>query len=305
MLTTEWVVGLWTGHGWELPGNPNPYPDRMLRRIYERNLIPYQTGFVEARQPAAVQFVRGVHGDFVGYAGDLITDQILEFGAHTRNEIAFLTSVVRRGDAVIDLGAHIGTFTVPLAAAVGSDGRVIAVEAHRTTYNLLETNVGLNGRSEWVSCLNVAVGARNQRLGSMTVPARNTGAAFYSSGDQNEVWSLSDIMSAASITQLDVLKVDIEGLEFAVLRDSVELLRKFRPVIYFEMSARGLARNGIDPSEVEDLLRSLGYSMYRNVGERNSRSDDFTATEIASFSNAAELFDCLALFDRTRAAWLS
>ncbi|HEY1780175.1 MAG TPA: hypothetical protein VGG79_07030 [Roseiarcus sp.] len=54
----------------------------------------------------------------------------MTFGAHTRNELALLLAFVDAGDVVYDIGAHIGTFAVPLAAAVGASGKLVAVEAN-------------------------------------------------------------------------------------------------------------------------------------------------------------------------------
>ena len=62
------------------------------------------------------------------FANDLVTNQIKKFGAHTRPELAFLLSVVDEGDAVFDIGGHIGTFAIPLAQKVGPSGRVLVVE---------------------------------------------------------------------------------------------------------------------------------------------------------------------------------
>ena len=65
---------------------------------------------------------RTIFGPFACFADDLINEQLLKFGAHTRNELAMLLAFVEAGDVVYDIGAHIGSFAVPLAAAVGESG---------------------------------------------------------------------------------------------------------------------------------------------------------------------------------------
>lgn len=44
-------------------------------------------------------------------ADDLITQQLIAFGAHTRNELAMLLTFIDPDDVVVDVGAHIGTFS--------------------------------------------------------------------------------------------------------------------------------------------------------------------------------------------------
>jgi hypothetical protein len=56
-------------------------------------------------------------GSLESFAGDLITDQLNECGAHQRSDLALLLSLLRSGDTAIDVGAHIGTYTIPIARA--------------------------------------------------------------------------------------------------------------------------------------------------------------------------------------------
>jgi FkbM family methyltransferase len=90
----------------------------------------------------------GVHGRFATRPCDHVTRQLEEFGAHTRNEIAMLVAFLRPGDQIIDVGAHIGTFTVPFARTVSAEGRVVAVEPSPSPFELLERNLALNDVAE-------------------------------------------------------------------------------------------------------------------------------------------------------------
>ena len=94
--------------------------------------------------------VTTVYGSMFAFSDDLVTRQIRDFGTHTRPEVAFLLSVVREGDRVFDIGAHIGTFTVPLAQKVGPAGAVVAVEGAIDTYDVAVRNVEVNGLADRV-----------------------------------------------------------------------------------------------------------------------------------------------------------
>src|SRR6266481_4182242 len=59
-------------------------------------------------------------------------------GHYEQEEIRFVQGLLRPGDAAIDAGAHIGFFTMQMAAAVGPEGRVYAFEPLDSNADLLE-----------------------------------------------------------------------------------------------------------------------------------------------------------------------
>jgi hypothetical protein len=89
--------------------------------------------------------VTAIFGTVVAFKDDLITQQIIRFGAHTRPELAFLLNIINPRDKVFDIGAHIGTFAIPIAAKVGSQGRVLAVEGDP----IIIQSPGRESRKQW------------------------------------------------------------------------------------------------------------------------------------------------------------
>ncbi|MGR6800608.1 FkbM family methyltransferase, partial [Aeromonas veronii] len=81
------------------------------------------------------------------------------YGEWAGNEISFIKIFLQDGDTVIDVGAYIGTHTLAFARRVGQHGSVIAVEAQKTTHQLLTQNVESNGHSN-VRIVNAIAGAR-------------------------------------------------------------------------------------------------------------------------------------------------
>jgi hypothetical protein len=94
--------------------------------------------------------VTGVHGRFRTRRNDHVTRQLAEYGAHTRNELAMVLSFLRPGDQAIDVGAHIGTYTVPFARTVGPGGRVLSIEPGDEAFARLVENLELNAVAGWV-----------------------------------------------------------------------------------------------------------------------------------------------------------
>jgi len=243
-----------------------------------------------------------IFGPMACFPDDLISDQMLEYGAHTRNELAMLMAFVDEGDVVYDIGAHIGTFAVPLSAAVGIHGHLIAVEADRDHYAKLVQNLTARGLLRQSTAIHAAVGEAAIPLTAQVVDG-NSGATYFKRVDEIDpnapaTRGLDDLYAEfGGARRVDVLKIDVEGMELSVLRTAQSLLVRDRPILYIEISDIQLARNGTAPAEIEHLLRELGYRFFRNVGDRNSSHDGFTLRPLDSLADGGPFFDLLAVPD--------
>ena len=144
----------------------------------------------------------------------------------------------RRGDVVIDVGAHIGAFAVPAAIA---GARVFAVEPHPATYRVLEHNLELNRLSAAVRAVNVACGAASGEATLLT--DRHTQSSSLLPGWRDRfglptgqslavrVETLDTLVEDWGLASVDWLLVDAEGFEVEVLRGASQTLRRTREVI--------------------------------------------------------------------------
>jgi FkbM family methyltransferase len=258
-----------------------------------------QLGALADPTDMTVVAARTIFGPFACFAGDLINGQLLAFGAHTRNELAMLLAFVEAGDVVYDIGAHIGTFAVPLAAAVGEAGRLVAVEAHADNYDRLLRNLdshGLLSPSGPAHAVHAVIGGAGKFAARKV--AGNTGATWFQSDPAAQAGppslNLDELHAAQGGGRVDVVKIDIEGMELAALRSARGLLAQ-RPLFYVEISSEHLARHGAEPAELEALLRGHRYRFFRNVGERNSGHDGFILHALDSLTAGGAFFDLLAI----------
>jgi hypothetical protein len=91
-------------------------------KIDMRRWLKHWRDRLASQRPTTVE-VQSIFGPMTAFAGDFATRQIEQFGAHTRNEVALLRSFVKAGDLIYDVGAHIGTFAIPLHSRPGTMAR--------------------------------------------------------------------------------------------------------------------------------------------------------------------------------------
>jgi FkbM family methyltransferase len=267
------------------------YTTLLSKRVsYLKSLL-----FCKRQSPASdVIEVNAIFGKIFAFANDVITNQIVSFGAHTRPEVAFLMSVVQSGDAVFDIGGHIGTFAIPLAQKIGTAGRLLAVEGDPRNFELLCRNIDRLHLGNIAFPCHSVIGPTKKRY-LVQNPGLNTGASYFLPTDGPggiPAISLDDLVVAHYAPR--VVKIDIEGLEVAAFRDSPMLLT-LRPILYVEVAVEQLKRYGASVEELDKILQKHGYRLFRNVGARNGAHDEFFVQELSSLSEGGNFFDVLAL----------
>ncbi|HET7065655.1 MAG TPA: FkbM family methyltransferase [Rudaea sp.] len=250
-------------------------------------MVGHKRGFIE---------VDSIFGRIEAFEDDLVTDQIVAFGAHTRPELAFLLSFVDAGDSLFDLGAHIGSFAIPLAQKIGPGGRIVVVEGLPETFVVLERNMRRlvpHGASVLVNALIASAG---QRYAAQT-PQGNTGANFFAPAAGGEgiavpATTLDALCHAHFFPR--VVKMDLEGFEAFALEGGRELLAR-RPIIYAEIADQLLRRCGASVAQLDTLLQDHGYRYFRNVGDRNAAHDNYLVAELPTLAAGGDFFDVLAI----------
>jgi FkbM family methyltransferase len=208
--------------------------------------------------------VLGRHGYFLANRFDhYLGLALIMYGEYGEREWLVLAQLVAAGDTVVEVGANIGSITVPLAKAVGPTGRVIAVEPQRVIHQYLCANIALNTLAN-VETHQVGCGAEP---GEMVVPAvpyftpgrQNFGAVALSTSGEGEpvhVLRLDDIMMNRGAK---LIKIDVEGMEAEVLHGAAHLIASSRPVLYLE-------NDRVEKSDaLISLLWQLSYRTYWHV----------------------------------------
>jgi FkbM family methyltransferase len=118
---------------------------------------------------------------------------------------------------IVDIGAHVGTFTV-WAAVRSPNARILSVEPNPETFRLLQRNIRDNGLEERVVAVNAAVGAA-PGTGTLELVEHSLGTRLARSGDGSvkaDIRTVSSLLDTADMTSVDLLKIDCEGMEYEV-----------------------------------------------------------------------------------------
>ena len=262
-----------------------------------RHWLSHWRDKLTSKRPTTVE-VQSIFGPMTAFAGDFATRQIEQFGAHTRNEVALLQNFVKAGDLIYDVGAHIGTFAIPLALAAGENGRVIAIEADAESFALLRQNLERLGLQSRVTAHLGVAGGRGARYRRVRTD-RHTSATYFmpdAEGAAMPVIILDDLQDQSEPRRrVAVIKIDVEGMELAVLRSAERTIGRDRPVLYVEISIAQMARYRITLPEVAAFLTPYDYRCFRNIGDRNSTHDAFELVELGDLHEGGEFYDLLAV----------
>jgi FkbM family methyltransferase len=180
---------------------------------------------------------------------------------YDRRELAALLPALAPGDVFVDVGAHIGVYALLAARRVLPGGRVIAIEADPRNHARLADNVRRNpDLAIETVCVAVADTEGSARLALNTTGNRSGNSMLVGGDDAIEVACrpLAAVLRDRGVDRVDGMKLDIEGMEFRVLRRYLEdVPESGRPrIIVLEHQVRWIAAAGGD---AEALLREAGY----------------------------------------------
>ena len=189
-------------------------------------------------------------------------------------EPAFYSAFVDRvseGMVVVDIGAHVGIFTLGAASRVGGGGRVFAFEPSPDTADVLTRHVALNRCSDRVEVVRAVVSDADG-----VAPFYVHGLSMAASLSRDNVEALNPERIEAA-TRIDVrtvtldrfcdernirpalLKIDVEGAELRVLKGAHDLLRTGSPVILCEIHPAQMENCGGSMPATFAYLERLGY----------------------------------------------
>ncbi len=193
-------------------------------------------------------------------------------GMFERTTVMAYRRLLKPGDVVLDIGANIGAHTLQLARCVGPTGRVIAFEPADVAFQKLVANITLNPSlaqrilPEQVMLLDVP-DAKRQTLLYSSWPLTSGGDLHpkhrgrLMETTRARATSLDDYLERSNITQVNFVKMDVDGHECHVLRGADATLKRHKPTIALELAPYLHSETGRSLEELLDILGHVGYQL--------------------------------------------
>jgi len=189
-------------------------------------------------------------------------------------EMSSFIDIAGRAKTLFDIGADRGIFSL-VFCATGDDRRAVAYEPSPSRFAAATALVALNPVDGRLTMRQAALG---------TIHGRASGTLF---ADGTMMMDVPDAAGTAPDVEMttvdhevealglvpDVMKIDVEGYEYEVLRGAQELLRRRKPVLCLELHLDMLERRGISPAELLANLQSHRYRFRSCVGRPLDPSD--------------------------------
>ncbi len=212
------------------------------------------------------------------------------FSAEDEPDIKLVKYLAEPGSAVLDIGANVGVYAKFSSQFVGPGGRVYSIEPVPVTCDVLRSNVKKLHLGN-VDVINAAISDSNGSV-TMEVPCYESGVEnFYEahivtrgdSADSNlrqvtvECRTLDSMFSGLS-HEISLIKCDVEGHEFRVIKGASEIVAASMPAWLIEISGSP-DEHGTNANNTFNLMRGLGYGAYwfdraeikkRLTGERST-----------------------------------
>jgi len=184
---------------------------------------------------------------FKGLTGDRYAP--LEFS------LAVIRAFVSPDSTIVDAGAHIGTFAVPLSKSVK---RIVAFEPSPSTFAYLAKNVGLN-RAANIEIHNEGLAAARGHASLEPIP---DGLATSQTLDVNKGGTIRVVALDDEVQKADFIKMDVEGMELQALKGATQLMRRSKPGIFFEVNTSALRQQGTSASDLQRFFTEQGYALW-------------------------------------------
>jgi FkbM family methyltransferase len=193
-----------------------------------------------------------------------------------------LYSLIKQGDTIIDVGANVGEITLHAAKIVDQTGHVHAFEPDPKNYIRLTTNLNLNKFSN-ISHHKLGLGDEAGTFVIGNVDERNRGMnrIIHSSitsdnASKIEVTTLDNYVKEKNVTHLNLVKIDVEGFEYNVLKGGVKTLDTFRPIFFIELDDSNLREQKSSASKLIAFLEDKNYSIFHSeTNERITSTSNF------------------------------
>ncbi len=262
-----------------------------MRKSNARDLGVFEKLWLDAKawvRKALVSDVRVQDGRFVSAfvcENRLQAYRAITLWAKEPGTMAWIDQSVRSGDRFLDIGANVGIYTISAGHRVGDEGHVYAVEPHKPSSVALLRNIARNGFHKRTTVFTCALADKRMLApfnytsfepsvtGSQLGSAQTNGSGKPFSAAATEIClavSVDELIEAKAMEPPDLVKIDVDGIELAILKGMAKLLGSSRPPRAVQVEL-----NVGEQDAIVQWMKTTGYELHHrhftSGGERALR----------------------------------
>ncbi len=194
--------------------------------------------------------------------------EILNFGNYEPEDESMTYSLIQNGETILDIGAHIGWYTVNLAKRFPLS-KVYSFEPIEFTFNVLKENVEINKLPN-VAIFNYGLSSKEKegflyyfKSGSAVASLENLLNHSNAQKVKCHFKVLDNEIQRLMLKSVDFLKCDVEGSELFVLQGAETMLKQFKPIILLELFEEWCNKCGYKSEDLVNFLKSINYEIFQ------------------------------------------
>lgn len=221
-------------------------------------------------------FTLNLQLDIQKYTQKIIWEHLSSNAVYEPETLQFISETLEEGDCFIDVGTHVGFFSLIASKLVGENGQVVSFEPEISNFMHLQRHIAINSMGN-ILPINAAVGPQNEDVEFYFNSDNDGGHALWNVGRhpqcqktrhdriirQTRMITLDCLFNEMNIDSCKLIKIDTEGAELGVLKGATESVeRGCAPIIICEVNRFGMYQMGTSEKELRSFMYGLGYESY-------------------------------------------
>ena len=214
---------------------------------------------------------------------DLVSDYIAANNIWEPHLHFFYSNFIKKDFIIIDGGANIGSHTINFAK-LAYEGKTYAFEPQNIIFNVLSTNILINGLSDIVCQYRLGLGDSMSYLNLSPIEEQYFGNSMINWGGRGLLQESAEdgdvqiiTIDSLNLSKLDLIKLDVQGMERKTIDGGNNSINKFKPILIIEAGISSASKffreNGpvLSSNNVElfDLLKGWGYMPFQISSDKN------------------------------------
>lgn len=219
---------------------------------------------------------------YVDLSDLIISKKLIQYGYWEKGVTDLFKKIIKSGMIIVDVGAHVGYYSLFFSKYTGKSGKVFAFEPDSYNFKIFRKNILLNKINNIVA-ENMAVSDKNG-YARLFLDENNLGAHSLISSESSDNYiniksaKLDDYFKEIKI---DLIKMDIEGAEARAIEGMSEILRRNPNIkLIMEFFPELILKAGYSPEAMIEKLLSFGFHIFMIGHQTGILTEAFGAREI-------------------------